>query len=63
MQFDCNNLGTGFSGYQFPNVSEGNHTVTVESISTNGLTTASTSRTITVRGKNAIVITDICREL
>ena len=52
-------LYAGFSGFRFNGVSGGEHTVTVESRSTNGLTTATSTGTITVRGEDAILITDI----
>ena len=56
---DSSHLYTGFSGFQFQGVPGGDHTVTVESKSINGLTTVVTTGTIGVRGDNAILITDV----
>ena len=50
---------TGIPGFQFKGVSGGTHTVTVEAISLNGLTMVNVSGTISVRGSDAILITDI----
>ena len=53
----------GLPGFQFQGVSGGSHTVTVESTSTNRLTRVITTGTIAVRGRDAIQITDIDRQL
>ena len=56
---DSSHLYTGFSSFQFQGVPGGDHTVTVESKSINGLAIAITTGTIGVRGDNAILITDV----
>ena len=53
----------GFSGFQFYGVSGGSHNVTMESTSINGLTMVTTSGTTTVRGSDALLITDIISKL
>ena len=49
----------GSPGFQFQGVSGGNHTVTVEATSLNGLTMVNVTGEIAVRGSDAILITDI----
>ena len=56
---DSSHLYTGFSGFQFQGVPGGNHTITVESKSMNGLATAITTGAIGIRDDNAILITGI----
>ena len=63
VQFTATTLCTGFAGFQFQGVSGGSHTVTVETTSLNRLTSLNTTGTITVRGSDAILITDIMRML
>ena len=61
--FTLTTLCAGFSGFQFKGVSGGRHNVTVESTSVNGLTMVTTSGTTTVRGSDALLITDIIGKL
>ena len=49
----------GIPGFQFQGVSGGNHTVTVEATSLNGLTMLNVSGTISVRGSDAISVTSL----
>ena len=63
VQFTVATLCTGFAGFQFQGVSGGMHTVTVESTSLNRLTLLNTTGATTVRGSDAILITDIIRML
>ena len=50
---------TGYSGFQFQGLSGGDHNITVESSSTDELATNITFGTITVRGSDAILFTNI----
>ena len=63
VQFTVIILCTGFAGFQFQGVSGGMHTVTIECTSLNRLTSLNTTGTTTVRGSDAILITDITRML
>ena len=63
IQFTLTTLRIGFSDFQFQGISGGSHTVTVESTSLNGLTMVTTNGTTTVRGSDAILITDIKSKL
>ena len=62
-KFTVTTLFTGFAGFQFQGVSGGSRIVTVESTSLNGLTSVNTTQITTVRGNDAILITDIIRKL